>query len=61
MTIQTGVMIETLAAMGANVRWCPCNIFSTQDHTAAGMAKADTSVDTFGMERRDLARVVVVH
>merc|ERR1712166_589338 len=35
MTIQTGVLIETLAAMGAKVRWCSCNIFSTQDHAAA--------------------------
>merc|ERR550534_3024722 len=32
MTIQTGVLIETLAALGAKVRWCSCNIFSTQDH-----------------------------
>jgi len=43
MTIQTGVLIETLAAMGAKVRWCSCNIFSTQDHAAAGIAKAGTS------------------
>ena len=35
MTIQTGVLIETLAALGAQVRWCSCNIFSTQDHAAA--------------------------
>merc|ERR1712004_451875 len=43
MTIQTGVLIETLAALGAKVRWCSCNIFSTQDHAAAGIAKAGTS------------------
>jgi len=43
MTIQTGVLIETLAAMGANVRWCSCNIYSTQDHAAAAIAKAGTS------------------
>merc|ERR1712166_1695722 len=43
MTIQTGVLIETLAAMGAKVRWCSCNIFSTQDHAAAAIAKASTS------------------
>merc|ERR1711957_159679 len=43
MTIQTGVLIETLAAMGAKVRWCSCNIFSTQDHAAAAIAKAGTS------------------
>jgi len=43
MTIQTGVLIETLAVMGAKVRWCSCNIFSTQDHAAAAIAKAGTS------------------
>merc|ERR1711892_588338 len=43
MTIQTGVLIETLSAMGAKVRWCSCNIFSTQDHAAAAIAKAGTS------------------
>merc|ERR1719456_603581 len=41
--IQTGVLIETLAAVGAKVRWCSCNIFSTQDHAAAGIAKAGTA------------------
>ena len=35
MTIQTSVLIEILAAMGAKVRWCSCNILSTQDHAAA--------------------------
>jgi len=44
MTIQTGVLIETLHALGAKVRWCSCNIFSTQDHAAAAIAKAGTSV-----------------
>merc|ERR1711967_41214 len=43
MTIQTGVLIETWAALGAKVRWCSCNIFSTQDHAAAAIAKAGTS------------------
>merc|ERR1712013_895225 len=43
MTIQTGVLIETLAAMGAKVRWCSCNIFSTQDHAAAAIAKSGTA------------------
>src|SRR3954462_14123923 len=38
MTIQTGVLIETLTALGAEVRWCSCNIFSTQDHAAAAVA-----------------------
>jgi adenosylhomocysteinase len=37
MTIQTGVLIETLIALGAQVRWCSCNIFSTQDHAAAAI------------------------
>ncbi len=36
MTIQTAVLIETMVALGANVRWASCNIFSTQDHAAAG-------------------------
>lgn len=39
MTIQTAVLIETLAALGAEVRWCSCNIFSTQDHAAAAIAR----------------------
>ena len=39
MTIQTGVLIETLQALGADVRWASCNIFSTQDHAAAAIAK----------------------
>src|SRR5579859_7577551 len=38
MTVQTAVLIETLAALGADVRWCSCNIFSTQDHAAAAVA-----------------------
>eukprot|EP01043_Picozoa_sp_COSAG02_P037866 COSAG02_NODE_2875_length_7843_cov_877.610795_3_plen_488_part_00 len=43
MTIQTAVLIETLKELGADVRWCSCNIFSTQDHAAAAIAKAGTS------------------
>jgi len=43
MTIQTGVLIETLSALGAKVRWASCNIFSTQDHAAAAIAKANTA------------------
>ena len=43
MTIQTAVLIETLHEMGANLRWCSCNIFSTQDHAAAAIADADTA------------------
>jgi len=44
MTIQTAVLIETLCALGANVRWASCNIFSTQDHAAAAVAKAGVPV-----------------
>src|SRR5438067_5996833 len=44
MTIQTAVLIETLIALGAEVRWASCNIFSTQDHAAAAIAKAGVSV-----------------
>ena len=44
MTIQTAVLIETLAELGANVRWASCNIFSTQDHAAAAIAKAGIPV-----------------
>jgi len=43
MTIQTAVLIETLHALGAKVRWASCNIFSTQDHAAASIAKAGTA------------------
>lgn len=39
MTIQTAVLIETLKALGGQIRWCSCNIFSTQDHAAAAIAK----------------------
>jgi adenosylhomocysteinase len=44
MTIQTAVLIETLVDLGASVRWASCNIFSTQDHAAAAIAKAGVSV-----------------
>ncbi len=44
MTIQTAVLIETLVALGAEVRWSSCNIFSTQDHAAAAIAKAGIPV-----------------
>jgi adenosylhomocysteinase len=43
MTIQTAVLIETLHALGAEVRWCSCNIYSTQDHAAAAIAAAGTA------------------
>lgn len=44
MTIQTAVLIETLTTLGADVRWCSCNIFSTQDHAAAAIAAAGVPV-----------------
>ena len=44
MTIQTAVLIETLKALGADVRWASCNIFSTQDHAAAAIAAGGTPV-----------------
>src|SRR5258705_10932388 len=44
MTIQTAVLIETLQALGAQVRWASCNIFSTQDHAAAAIAAKGTPV-----------------
>ena len=47
MTIQTAVLMETLQALGAQVRWASCNIFSTQDHAAAAIAERGTSVFAF--------------
>ena len=44
MTIQTAVLVETLQALGADVRWASCNIFSTQDHAAAAIAEGGTPV-----------------
>ena len=44
MTVETAVLIETLVHLGAQVRWCSCNIFSTQDEAAAAIAKAGISV-----------------
>jgi adenosylhomocysteinase len=53
MTIQTAVLIETLVALGANVRWASCNIFSTQDHAAAAIAKAGIPVFAWKGETLD--------
>jgi len=53
MTIQTAVLIETLVALGAEVRWCSCNIFSTQDHAAAAIAKAGVAVFAWKGETLD--------
>src|SRR5210317_1634667 len=47
MTIQTAVLIETLEALGAEVRWASCNIYSTQDHAAAAIAAGGTPVFAF--------------
>jgi len=44
MTIQTAVLIQTLVDLGASVRWASCNIFSTQDHAAAAIAKSGVSI-----------------
>lgn len=53
MTIQTAVLIETLVALGADVRWCSCNIYSTQDHAAAAIAKAGIPVFAWKGETLD--------
>ena len=52
MTIQTAVLIETLVDLGAIVRWCSCNIFSTQDHAAAAIA--DNGVPVFAWKGETL-------
>src|SRR4051794_16056728 len=52
MTVQTAVLIETLTALGAQVRWCSCNIFSTQDHAAAAIA--ETGVPVFAWKGETL-------
>src|SRR3984885_10593503 len=61
MTIQTAVLIETLVALGAQVRWCSCNIFSTQDHAAAavvvgaeGSAESPQGVPVFAWKGESL-------
>jgi adenosylhomocysteinase len=53
MTIQTAVLIETLKALGAQVRWASCNIFSTQDHAAAAVAASGTPVFAYKGESLD--------
>ena len=59
MTVQTAVLIETLVALGAEVRWASCNIFSTQDHAAAAIAAAGHP--GLRLEGRDARGVLVVH
>src|SRR3954447_13545422 len=53
MTIQTAVLIETLKALGADVRWVSCNIYSTQDHAAAAIAAGGTPVFAYKGETLD--------
>src|SRR5580700_442970 len=53
MTIETAVLIESLVALGASVRWASCNIFSTQDHAAAAVAKAGVPVFAWKGETED--------
>ena len=52
MTIQTAVLIETLEALGADIRWASCNIFSTQDHAAAAIA--DRGIPVFAIKGETL-------
>ena len=59
MTIQTGVLIETLTALGADVRWASCNIYSTQDHAAAAIAAA--GVPVFAMKGESLEGLLGLH
>ena len=68
MTVQTAVLIETLTALGAEVRWCSCNIFSTQDAAAAAVAvgpdgtpEEPRGVPGLRLEGRDAGGVLVVH
>ena len=62
MTIQTAVLIETLTNLGADVRWASCNIFSTQDHAAAAIAKTDLIIlDDWGLASiNDHARTILL-
>ena len=59
MTIQTAVLIETLKALGADVRWASCNIYSTQDHAAAAIAAGGTPV--FADQGREPEGVLGLH
>jgi adenosylhomocysteinase len=54
MTVQTAVLIETLVALGAEVRWVSCNIFSTQDHAAAAVAGASRCTRGKGRRSRSI-------
>ena len=71
MTIQTGVLIETLSLLGADVRWVSCNIFSTQDHAAAavvvgrpetgGTVQNPRGIPVFAWKGETLEEYLVVH
>ena len=60
MTIQTAVLIETLTALGAEVRWASCNIFSTQDHAAAAAEDLDVTAPAFFQQVEHVAEELVV-
>ena len=61
MTVQTAILIETLVALGAQVRWASCNIFSTQDHAAAAIAAAGkAAVDVVGGVAKGLSSAIPV-
>ena len=59
MTIQTAVLIETLTALGADVRWASCNIFSTQDHAASAIAAA--GIPVFAVKGQTLEELSLIH
>ena len=59
MTIQTAVLIETLQALGADIRWASCNIYSTQDHAAAAIAAKGTPV--FAKKGENARRILGLH
>ena len=59
MTIQTAVLIETLKALGADIRWASCNIYSTQDHAAAAIAAA--GIPVFARQGREPRRILGIH
>ena len=61
MTIQTAVLIETLTALGAEVRWSSCNVFSTQDHAAAGIAATGVPVFAWKEETEEEFWLSLIH
>ena len=61
MTVETAVLIETLVELGAEVRWSSCNIFSTQDHAAAAIAKAGIPVFAWKGETEEEYWLSLIH